>query len=650
MGKNIIEPIIIIILVFGAIAVLANNDIEKLKKEATTELASERYHNAKELLKRIVAEDPEDAWFHYSLGISCLHTSSFETALTHLKKAYEIDPISGVDDAYSYWLGRAYHQNHQFDLAVNEYANYLRSLNKSDKARNEILTLINQAYNGERLMSNPNQTLIVPFENGTNSVYDDHSPIIGDNGSTIYYTSKMKLHEEALQDKNGDYYETVFVTQKNEMGVWSVPQSIRKRNNEQHEACIQLFGDDNQMLAYRGEDKGKIFMLKKDHRGNWFTSDQLIEINNFGTDGHATVSDDGNMIIFSKKAKGLFRQDSDLYYCSRNNWGFWGEPQPLGEPLNTTFDETSPFLSPDGKSLYFSSNNEKSMGGFDIFKSTLLPGGYWSVPENLGYPINTAHHDLYYQENRDKTIATFASHREEGKGQLDIYMAYNVQMVNVIGTVSNNNTAVSEELSVYFNSEGEIQHPFSAQVQVAADGTFEKQLVSDNAYRVFVTQGNKIIKEEVVEIEKTLVKGESVKYVILLTNPETAKTSEEMLASEEIGSFLEEGYGVSMVLFEYNKTELSKNSREILQAVLVKLNQNKELKVALVGHSDEIGSEEYNLKLSASRAEMAAEYLQKQGIAKHRIITKGMGEKEPITKGSSAIERAKNRRLEISIY
>lgn len=628
----------------------ANNDIEKLKKQALTELASERYHNAKELLTKIVKEDPEDAWFHYSLGVSCLHTASFEAAVDHLKRAYDINPISGVDDAYSYWLGRAYHQNHQFDLAINEYGNYLRSLKRSDKGREEIYTLIKQAGNGSAMISNPNETLVIKFDNGTNSVYDDHSPIIGDNGSTIYYTSKMKLREDAPQDKNGDYFETVFVTQKNEMGVWSLPQSVRKRNNDTHEACIQLFDNDTKMLAYRGEDKGKIFMLTKDHRGNWFVSDQLIEINDFGTDGHATVSDDGNMIIFSKKAKGWSRQDSDLYYSSRNNWGYWGKPQPFSVQLNTLYDETAPFLSHDGKTLYFSSNNDKSMGGFDIFKSTYSSDGHWSTPENMGYPINTAHHDLYYQENKDKTIATFASHREEGEGQLDIYMAYNVQMVNVTGTVSSNDDIGSEQLSVYFNSAGEIQHPFSAQVQVSENGTFEKLLVSDNAYRVFVTQGDKIIKEEVIEIEKTLVKGESLKYVILLTNPETEHTSEEALNCEEIEAYLEEGYRVSIVLFDYDKTELNKNSKEILQIVLKELNKNKKLKVELIGHTDEIGSEEYNLKLSGSRAEVAAKYLQEQGLSKNRIKTKAMGEKNPVSNNNSELERAKNRRLEIKLY
>ena len=647
MGNREIKQFVTGVLLSITLGLSANNDIEKLKKQALTELASERYQNAKELLTRIVVEDPEDAWFHYSLGISCLHTSSFETALIHLKKAYDINPISGVDDAYSYWLGRAYHQNHQFDLAIKEYANYLRMLKKSDKARNEVQTLIKQASLGATLVANPTQTVIVSFDNGTNSIYDDHSPIIGDNGSTIYYTSKIKLYDNAPQDKKGDYYETVFVTQKNEMGIWSTPHSIRKRNNEKHEACIQLFNNDQQMLAYRGVEKGKIFMLKKDPHGNWFTSDQLIEINNFGTDGNATVSDDGNVILFSRKAKGVSRQDSDLYYSTRNNWGFWEKPKPFSKQLNTLYDETSPFLSPDGKSLYFSSNNEKSMGGFDIFKSTFSSDGHWSTPENLGYPINTAHHDLYYQENKDKTIATFASHREEGKGQLDIYMAYNVQMVNISGTIANTD---AQDLSVYFNSTGDYQHPFSTQAKVSETGEFENQLVSDNSYRVFVSDGNQIIKEEVIEIEKSLVKGTSIKYVILLTNPETEQTTEESLNSEEIGTYLEEGYSISMVLFDYNKSDLNSTSIEILQAVLNELNQNKDLKVNLTGHTDEIGSEEYNLKLSENRAAIAASYLEKQGIAKSRITINAEGEKNPISDNSSEHERAKNRRLEISLY
>lgn len=650
MRNRINTLIFFIILVSGVGTAIAQKSIEELTKEAKFELASERYNNAKELLTKLVEENPEEAWFHYGLGISSLYTTSFESALTHIKKAYQLDSVNGVDKTYDYWLGRAYHQNQKFELAIKHYTEYINTLSKSDKARLELETLMKQAEVGKKFISTPTNTLIVTFENGTNSEYDDHSPIIANNGSVIYYTSKMKIQETSPQDKNGDFYESVFVTVKNEMGVWSVPQSIRKKDNEMHEASIQMFNNDQKMLAYRGEDKGKIFILKLGEKGNWLTADQLIEINKFGTNGNATVSDDGNKIIFSFKAKGMFRQDADLYFSTKDSQGKWSEPQPLAENINTTYDETSPFLSPDGTTLYFSSNSDKSMGGFDIFKSTVSADGKWSTPENLGYPVNTAFHDVNYQENKDKTIATFASHREGGEGQLDIYMAYSVQMMNVEGVISNEDSSDVEGLSVYFNTTGDIQRPFSALTRVSKDGTFEKQLVSDNSYRVFITRGDEVIKEDTLKVEKTLEKGKSMKYVILLTNPKTEETSEEVLNTEEINSYLAEGYSVSMLLFGFDGAGLSEEAQEILQSVLVELKKHETSKVELTGHTDDTGPEGYNLYLSELRANMAADYLVKHGVSRDRIVVKAMGEKKPLNKNKTRLERSKNRRLEIKFF
>ena len=102
-------------------------------------------------------------------------------------------------------------------------------------------------------------------------------------------------------------------------------------------------------------------------------------------------------------------------------FGNWTEPQNLGEPINTEYDEESPFLHPDGKTLYFSSVGHKSMGGFDIFKSTLNENITWSAPENIGYPINTVGDDLFFMPAVSGNHAYFSSYRDEGKGDYDIF-------------------------------------------------------------------------------------------------------------------------------------------------------------------------------------------------------------------------------------
>ena len=124
----------------------------------------------------------------------------------------------------------------------------------------------------------------------------------------------------------------------------------------------------------------------------------------------------------------LFVSDREGGYGGRDIWmvkklpnGNWTKPQNLGEPINTEYDEESPYLHPDGKTLYFSSVGHKSMGGFDIFKSTLNKDLTWSAPVNIGYPINTVSDDLFFTPTVSGNNALFSSYRDEGKGDYDIY-------------------------------------------------------------------------------------------------------------------------------------------------------------------------------------------------------------------------------------
>ena len=102
--------------------------------------------------------------------------------------------------------------------------------------------------------------------------------------------------------------------------------------------------------------------------------------------------------------------------------GAWANVQNIGNAVNTPFDEEGPYLHPDGKTLYFSSKGHDAMGGFDVFTSELQADGSWSEPRNLGYPINTVGEDVFFIPTADGTRAFFSSHREDGKGDQDIYM------------------------------------------------------------------------------------------------------------------------------------------------------------------------------------------------------------------------------------
>lgn len=594
-----------------------NNDIEKLKKKAINEFDSERYHNAKEIISEVIKHDPDDAVLHYNMGISCLHTSSFNKAIKHLEKAYELDPENGIDKRFPYWLGKAYHQNHQFEAALGYYYMYDESIGKNHIDKKEVELLMKQVMNGAELMDNPSNRLLVKMDGKVNSVFDDHSPILTANGSTVYYTSKIGLEDRIEQDFNGDYFEKVFAVQKNHLGIWSDPKLVTDSRSNLHQSCIQVFAKEEKMLVYTSEGRGSLHVVQKNVAGKWVVQDELTEINEFHPNGNATISEDGNILVFSKYVDKR-DENADLFMSVKTESGTWGHPVPLTGSINTQANETAPFLSPDGKTFYFASDGERSIGGYDIFKVEHLGGNNWSEPKNLGYPLNSAYHDLYYQENEDKTIAAFSSHREGGNGQLDIYLAYDVQMIKVTGNVGIEEGLNPEDIAVYFNSVGEGQHPFSAKAVVREDGTFEKELVSDNAYKVFVTHSGEVIKEEVIKLDKAVEKGEEMNYAIVLKN-----NNIQMM-------WLEIREDVIISKHATQEAQLKDYSKANLESILAQLEENEKLKITLIGNIGDVDSGEYDLEQSKQEAHNVASYFLKNGISHERIRVTGGDETYPI--------------------
>ena len=266
------------------------------------------------------------------------------------------------------------------------------------------------------------------------------------------------------------------------------------------------------------------------------------------------MSADGKELYFVSRRNG----NADIYCSRRNADRSWGEPQNLGAPINTKGSEMAPFLHPDGKTLYFSSDKHIGMGGFDLFMSRRGEDGQWQEPVNLGFPINTSGDEINFFVAADGKTAFISSQREGGRGGYDIY-------------------------------------------------TFElpEEIRSDSA--------NYLATIDVVE----LTPGDAV----VLQN----------------------------IQFEYNSSTLTEDSQAGIQMLAEFLQRNVDLKVELAGHTDNVGSESYNLKLSAERAESVRNALIDKGIDANRLTAKGYGASQPMAPNDTEEHRALNRRTEMII-
>ena len=376
-------------------------------------------------------------------------------------------------------------------------------------------------------------------------------------------------------------------------------------------------------------------------------------INSEYNEGAPTFSSDGQYIIFvgcETGAKGDYQYGGDrigygscdLFY-SQNNGSNWSKPVNLGPKINTELDDRAPFIHPDGVSLFFSSNGHETMGGFDIFQATDLGEEGWSTPENIGYPINTPEDDISYATSVDGKRSYYASKKEGGKGENDIYLITipkpSVQPMTVlVGEFTTGDEGGSipkdAEIIVKDNETNEIYGIYKPNQKT---GKYLFILPPDKNYNITYNAEGFLFKSENVIIPKNSA-YQSIKKVIKLA---PIKANESIVLNN--------------VFFDYESFELTKDSRSELNKLFNLLTNNPSIKVEIQGHTDSKGLKSFNKKLSQKRAESVRKYLVKKGINKNRVTAVGYGENQPIAKntnsdGSDNEEgRALNRRIELKI-
>lgn len=337
---------------------------------------------------------------------------------------------------------------------------------------------------------------------------------------------------------------------------------------------------------------------------------------------------------------GEYEGNTDIYVSVKNDTG-WGDPVNLGIMINTPFSERSPFLHPDGKTLYFSSDGHYGLGSLDVFRSVRLSDtgwSEWSEPVNLGKELNTSGYDVAYKISTDGRYAYFSSDREGGKGGYDIYR------------VGLPKSAMPEKnvLTVKGRVTDENARPIDAKLLWYELGTNKNigALTSDPE------TGNYII---------TLPVGSNYSYFAERPGYYSVSNNVDLTGTNEFGEVTEDIVMKSVesisntpvvlnnIYFDFDRFELKESSFTELGRVVKFLNDNPGVKIEISAHTDDKGSDEYNLALSQKRAESVVSYLVQQGIEPQRLIAKGYGESQPVGDNSTEEGAAKNRRVEMKV-
>ena len=515
---------------------------------------------------------------------------------------------------------------------------------------------------------------VEPMNNGINtSQYDEISPVVSIDGKTLYFTRvghptfdrtlkldgvdiATQLNENDYQNKLKSIFSRIAGKEvhdpqrsKFNQDIWiaeSIFDSFEKishpsypLNNALPNSVSALTPNGNELVIinrfsqFGGLDKG--FSITRKTSDNEWTFPEPIEIKNYSnnnSDVNLAMSADGNVLILSMQRSDSYG-DNDLYVCIKIGRNQWSEPQNLGPKVNTVYRETTPFLSEDGKRLFFSSNRKGSLGGSDIFYLIRTGDNWedWSVPYRFVEPINSDADDSQPYFNSATGYLYFSSNRE---GSLDIFKAElmppNPIQVNVKGRILNIKTDQKQPARILFAPVGE-DHLES--VYVSDDGTFELSLPKGKTYRLIADRPGFTGKEEQLTFRSDYVYYKTHSLDLYL-DPMQVNTKIELKS----------------IFFEQSRAVVLEESYASLDELAKFLKENWTVSIRIEGHTDNQGDKLALQKLSEERAKAIKQYLvYKKFIQPLRIETVGMGAKMPLNNNKTDKLRAKNRRVGVVI-
>jgi len=614
--------------------------------------------------------NPNNARLNYMLGIIKLFDYvSPDEHLKFLKRANELDPAVEAD--LHYWLGWSYHLNSKWDDAIRHYQIHQQKImEKSGKQAqlesDDINKKIQECQNGKKFSAQPVRVFVDNLGPSINTRFPEYGAAITSDESVIMFTSRRDNTTGSKKDDDNEYFEDIYISTK-ENGKWTSSRHLSKNvNTDKHDAIAGISPDGGRIYVYRhsGSDGGDLYESVQ------FGADWEIPVHmnkNINTKYHessVSITFDGKRMYFvSDKPSGIGNRD--IYYSEIDAKGEWGPAKNIGPEINTKYGEEGVFIHPDGVTIYFSSQGNESMGGYDVFKS-VWKDGKWSKPENLGYPINGPDDDVFFVVAGSGTRAYFASAKAGGYGDKDIYR------ITFLGPEKQPLTSNEDQLlAAIANPVSNLRPQEEEQVNLAKltilkgiiydFKTNEKleasiDLIDNDKNQVLATfKSNAVTGKYLVNLPSGKNYGIAVRkegYLFHSENFNIPAGADFQEYEKNIGlKKIEVGNTIILknIFFDFDKATLRPESMNELDRLVKLLNENPTIKIELGSHTDSKGSDEYNMRLSEARSKSVVDYLISKGISPSRLVAKGYGETRPIDTNDTDEGRQNNRRTEFKI-
>ncbi|HEY9195675.1 MAG TPA: OmpA family protein [Mucilaginibacter sp.] len=461
-----------------------------------------------------------------------------------------------------------------------------------------------------------------------NTPNDEYLPVATADESMLIFTRKI--------NNNEDFYKSYKVN-----GKWDTATYLSDRiNTDQYNEGAQSISQDGKYLFFTGcnrpDGRGRCDIYIAQKKGDDWEKpfDLSPPVNTSGWESQPSISADGRTLYFVSNKKGGYG-GYDIWKSTLTDKG-WGEPENLGPNINTAYNEQSPFIHADDSTLYFGSNGWPGLGNKDLFVSRLGKDGKWQKPENLGYPINTNGDENGLTLTAYGNYAFFASDNLNGFGGYDIYtfeLPANLRphiVTYVKGNVNDAKTKVPLEAAVEI-VDLQNNQPVYQDYSSAAGGDFLATITSGKNYALNISKAGYLFYSE--------------NFSLVGYKEQKPFHIKALLSPIEVGNKVI----LKNIFFDTNKFDLKAESKTELSKLIEFLAANPTVKIEISGHTDNVGTAQFNQVLSENRAKSVYQYLISNGVGAARLVYKGYGETQPIAPNTTEEDKAKNRRTEFMI-
>ena len=645
-----------------------NKEAKELFEKGTNRKKYDKYKRLK-FLREAVENEEDYVDAHYILAVEIIRTAKYQgtsllPAEEHLLKVVELCP--NYHSNPHFWLGEINLYKEDYAQAMKYYKQFLKfqheDKKKFSRSYEKNYEQAEEDYKYakfyEETYKNP-----VPFDpkivKEVSSDDDEYLPLITPDNEVMFFTRKFifkpKVRVTSFESDKPIYIER-FSQAKHLSGInfeKGEPMSMPFNKFDFYNYGGATVTIDNKHIyltvckpGKRGYKNCDIYVSHYVYEYNEREGKELwywTELENLGDsingemswEGQPSISADGNILYFAsarEESRGI-----DIYKTEKDTDGNWRKAVNLGQPINTELHDKTPFVHSDSKTLYFASQGHLGFGGFDVFYSRQDDSGNWGEPKNIGHPINSREDEHGFVVSTDgKKVYLSSGILKELGGGLDIYSFDLYKEARPDEVMFLKGEVKDEHGEVVNDAEIELKYPATNEVQKIKidlmDGKYAAVVNVKNTENLIMN-----IKAEGKTFNSRLITKEDTK--------ETFVKMEIKLEDEQVGK----PYRINEIYYEINSAEIKLQSKFILDEFIEYLDENSTIKVAIHGHTDNVGTEEDNKHLSSDRAFSVMAYLQEKGIEKIRLSFMGFGESKPIATNDTDEGRALNRRTEFVI-